>query len=179
LGSAQVWQLPLQAVPQQTPSTQNPERHWSLLVQSWPSPNFPQLPLMQRPGAAQSASVVQVIRQLCSSQDDGAHEMATPTMHEPSPSQTLAGTRLSRPSHADSRQMVPAACLAQPPRPLHNPLDPQVEAGSRRHSPCGSAIPEGAGRQSPGLSGRLQLTQGPVQATLQQTPSAQNPDWHC
>jgi hypothetical protein len=28
------------------------------------------------------------------------------------------------------------------------------------------------------LSGWLQLTQAPVQATLQQTPSAQKPDWH-
>jgi hypothetical protein len=114
-GSEQVWQLPVQAVPQQTPSTQKPERHWSLLVQSWPSPNFPQLPLTQRLGAVHSASVVQLIRQLRWSQDDGAQEMPTPTMHAPSPSQTLAGIRLSRPSQEESWQMVPAACLPQPP----------------------------------------------------------------
>ncbi len=32
------------------------------------------------------------------------------------------------------------------------------------------------GQQTPGRSGRLQETQAPVQAELQQTPSAQNPE---
>jgi hypothetical protein len=45
-----------------------------------------------------------------------------------------------------------------------------------RQLPCGSAAPLSTGQQSPARPTRLQLTHGPWQATLQQTPSVQNPD---
>ncbi len=115
LGRAQVWQAPPQAFSQQTPSTQKPLPHWSPLVQSWPSPRLPQLPPAQTAGAMHCMLLVQAVMQVPSSQVDGLHEMATPTIHMPSPSQTLGGTNFSRPSQAPSLQTVPAANLAQPP----------------------------------------------------------------
>ena len=45
-------------------------------------------------------------------------------------------------------------------------------------TPCGSALPTETGAHSPARPARLQLTQGPLQATLQQTPSAQEPESH-
>ncbi len=56
---------------------------------------------------------------------------------------------------------------------------PQLWAVSTLHTPCTSASPAGTGAQVPRRLGWLQLTQGPVQATSQQTPSAQKPESHC
>jgi hypothetical protein len=49
-----------------------------------------------------------VVRQALALQVEGAQPIATPTRQVPSPSQTLAGTSRSAPSHADTLQMVPA-----------------------------------------------------------------------
>src|SRR5215207_10421527 len=117
--------------------------------------------------------VVQAVMQTPSSQVDGLQEIATPTMQVPSPSQTLGGTNLSRPSQAPSLHTVPCANLAQPPWPLQKPLWPQVSGESSRQTSCGSSAPAGTGAHSPMRSGWLQLTQAPVHSTLQQTPSAQ------
>jgi hypothetical protein len=89
---------------------------------------------LQLLGGTHSVSTVQVWRQELPSQVDGSHEIPTPAMQVPSPSQTLAGTRLSLPAQADSLQIVPAMCLAQPPSPLHMPLWPQVSSESTRQS---------------------------------------------
>jgi hypothetical protein len=43
-------------------------------------------------------------------------------------------------------------------------------------TPRGSGLPESTGQQVPSRPGRLQATQAPPQATLQQTLSAQNPE---
>src|SRR4051794_2177 len=109
-GRAHVEQAPVQEVPQQTPSTQNPDLHWSPVVQSWPGPNLPQLPPSQAFGAAQSALVVHVCRQAPAAQVEGAQSMATPARQLPSPSQTLAGTSWGAPAQLDSLHTVPAAC---------------------------------------------------------------------
>jgi hypothetical protein len=45
--------------------------------------------------------------------------------------------------------------------------------------PWGSAAPKVVGPQVPIRPACAQLTQGPVQAMLQQTPSAQKPEAHC
>jgi hypothetical protein len=53
-----------------------------------------------------------------------------------------------------------------------------LAAAFRRILPAGAVgigMPAGAGTHSPIRSAWLQLTQAPVQATLQQTPSAQKP----
>src|SRR5688500_9455329 len=111
-----------------------------------------------------------------SSHVEGWQATALLTTQTPSPSQTLAGTKLSRPSQALSLQMVPCGYLAQPPWPLQAPLCPQVSGASSRHMSCGSSAPAGTGAHSPMRSGWLQLTHEPVQATLQQIPSAQKPE---
>jgi hypothetical protein len=94
---------------------------------------LPQLPAVQAAGAMHWVLFVQLVMQVPSSQVDGAHERATPTMQAPSPSQVLGGMNFSRPSHAPSLQTVPWANLAQPPCPLQNPLWPQVSGESSRH----------------------------------------------
>jgi hypothetical protein len=80
------------------------------------------------------------------------------------------------PEQAAALHGVPAAYLLQPPSPLQRPLCPQESCGSLRHCACGSGRPAGTTAHSPALPGRAQATQAPVQATLQQTPSAQNPE---
>ena len=75
-------------------------------------------------------------------------------------------------------QTVSAAYLAQPPRPSHAPVWPQVALSVAVQTLCGSAAPWAVGQQVPTRPLWLQLTQGPLQATLQQNPSAQNPEAH-
>src|SRR6185437_5296327 len=57
--SAQLRQAPVQALSQQTPSTQNPERHSPAAAQVWPFSLGPQLPFTQARPVSQSAFVVQ------------------------------------------------------------------------------------------------------------------------
>jgi hypothetical protein len=90
-GLAQNVQGPVQALSQQTPSTQNFEAHWSLLVQSCPAPLGPQLPVTQLAGAMQSSALVQLLRQVPSSQVEGAQVIAEPCTQAPSPSHRPAG----------------------------------------------------------------------------------------
>jgi hypothetical protein len=56
--SAQLRQLPVQAVAQQTPSAQNPLPHSLAAAQAWPSAMGPQLPFTQVWPVAQSLSLV-------------------------------------------------------------------------------------------------------------------------
>ena len=56
-------QVPVQAPMQQTPCSQNPELHWAGAVQVAPIGSRPQLMPLQVLGDAQSAVVVQVVRQ--------------------------------------------------------------------------------------------------------------------
>jgi hypothetical protein len=121
----------------------------------------------------------QLVRQVPSAQVDGAQEIGAPATQVPSPSQLLGGIRLAGPAQLGCAHTVPAAYLVQAPWPLQKPLWPQVSMGSTRQSSCRSLAPAGTAEHSPALSGRLQATQAPVQATLQHTPSAQNPDSHC
>jgi hypothetical protein len=56
------------------------------------------------------------------------------------------------------------------------PSCPQGSVDSFLQTPWGSPAPAAATAHSPGFSFWAQLTQAPVQAVLQQTPSAQNPE---
>jgi hypothetical protein len=58
-GSAHVLHGPLQALSQQTPSTQNPLAQAAATLQAWPLLLVPQLPFWQVRGATHSASLVQ------------------------------------------------------------------------------------------------------------------------
>ena len=87
---------------------------------------------------------------------------------------------LSRsPLHDGATQTVSAAYLEQPPIPSQTPDCPQVDAGPCAQMPWGSAAARVVGQQVPTRPDCAQLTQGPVQAMLQQTPSAQKPEAHC
>ncbi len=80
--------------------------------------------------------------------------------------------------HDGATQTVSAAYLAQPPRPSQTPVTPHVEGSVRAQIARGSARPAATDEQVPARSLWLQLTQAPVQALLQQTPSTQKPDAH-
>jgi hypothetical protein len=56
------------------------------------------------------------------------------------------------------------------------PVAPQLGAPWSTHWARGSAAPRSIGQQVPRRSGSAHETQGPPHATLQHTPSAQNPD---
>ena len=75
-------------------------------------------------------------------------------------------------------QTVSAAYLAQPPRPSQAPVWPQLDLSVAVQTLWGSAIPMAVGQQVPMRPLWLQLTHGPVQATLQQKPSAQKFEAH-
>src|SRR5215213_3559059 len=177
LGWAQYTHLPSQPESQQTPSTQKLESHSLAALQACPSPFLPQLAPWQPLGGTQSAALAQVPWHAPSLHRKGAQLIGEPPSQVPCPSQTLGGMKLP-PLHEPSRQMVPTAYLAQPPCPLHAPLDPQLSAASTAHTPCRSGLPTGTGVHWPILPGSAQLTHGPLQATLQQTPSAQKPLSH-
>ena len=95
----------------------------------------------------------------------------------PIPSQVPAVLR-TPPVQEGAAQTVSAAYLAQPPSPSQAPVCPQVDLSVVRQILCGSAMPTAVGQQVPSRPLWLQLTQGPLQATLQQKPSAQNPEAH-
>jgi hypothetical protein len=86
---------------------------------------------------------------------------------------------LSRvPAHDGAVQMVSAGYIPQPPMPSQRPVWPHEAACSSTQMPCGSPRPVSTGQQVPAWASWLHETQEPVQATLQQTPSVQNPDAH-
>jgi hypothetical protein len=66
----------------------------------------------------------------------------------------------------------------QLPRPSHLPVWPQVIPPISRQMARGSGWSVSTGQQIPPRPARLQEMQGPWHATLQQTPSAQNPEAH-
>jgi hypothetical protein len=96
----------------------------------------------------------------------------------PSPSQVPAVFSRS-PLQKGARQIVSAAYLAHPPIPSQRPVCPQVAEALAEQIPCGSGAFTAIGQQVPIRPLWSQLTQAPVQATLQQNPSAQKFDAHC
>lgn len=176
-GQAQKRHCPPQASLQQTPSVQKPMAHSSLRAQLWPRPRLPQLPPLQTAGATQSLFSVQVTLHAPSVHLLGAHPTGEPGTHVPLPSQTLAGIRLS-PAQLAALHTLPDAYFAQPPWPLQEPEKPQLALPSSLHIRRGSVAPSSTGLHAPILAIWLQLIHAPVQATLQQTPSAQKPESH-
>lgn len=75
---------------------------------------------------------------------------------------------------AAAPQLVPAEVLAQAPLPAQRPVWPQGIPETTAH--MASAVPSGTIVQVPLVLVRLHAMQVPVQALLQQTPSAQKPD---
>jgi hypothetical protein len=102
----------------------------------------------------------------------GAQATTPGARQVPSPSQVPAVFSFPL-LHEGALQTVSTAYLAHPPEPSHTPVSPQVEGSAFTQIARGSATPAAIGPQVPGLAVWLQLTQGPVQALLQQTPSTQ------
>jgi hypothetical protein len=177
-GSAQLRQAPWQASPQQTPSTQKPLAHSPAPAQVWPFGLGPQVPLRQLWPLTQSASVWQWLTQALSTHWNGSQSCTPGDRQAPSPSQVPAVLSRS-PLHNGATQTVSAAYLEHPPIPSQTPDCPQVDAGLRAQMAWGSAAPSVVGEQVPIRPDCTQLTQGPVQAMLQQTPSVQKPEAHC
>lgn len=85
-------------------------------------------------------------------------------------------------------QVMPRGKRWQPPLPSHSPLVPQdcgawaaqIRSGSvTPRARRGSGVSAGTSTQRPSATGSAQKRHLPAQASLQQTPSAQNPDLHC
>jgi hypothetical protein len=174
---AQLRQLPAQAVAQQTPSAQKLLAHSLLAEQGWPSILAPQLPFTQLCPDAQSLSLVHRLMHAPLAHPKGAQSSTPGGRHVPRPSQVPAV--FSRPPlHDGTEQTVSGAYLVQPPTPSQTPVSPHVEASVFRQIARGSATPTAIAEQLPVRPLRLQLTQGPEQALLQQKPSTQYPDAH-
>jgi hypothetical protein len=94
-------------------------------------------------------------------------------MQAPLPSQRAAEVSVD-PPHVCGVQSDPREYLRQAPVPSHTPSVPQVAIPWSVQSLRGS-VPTSAGRQVPTLPWAAQVTHNPLQAALQQTPSAQNP----
>jgi len=80
--------------------------------------------------------------------------------------------------HFSGAQTVPGRYLRQAPAPLHFPSVPQDGAPWSVQLFRGSLLPSAIGVHLPSDDDRAQLRQPPPQASLQQTPSTQLPDWH-
>jgi hypothetical protein len=78
------------------------------------------------------------------------------------------------PVQLGEEQSVFRGYFAQAPRPSHTPVVPQVDLSCAAHLASGSPFPRGW--HMPTKPVWLQETHSVSQATLQHTPSAQNPD---
>ena len=75
-------------------------------------------------------------------------------------------------------QTVSATYSEQPPTPSQAPVCPHEAGPWSWQTWCGSSLPASTGQQVPSRPVWLQLTHGPWQPVLQQSPSVQNPDAH-
>ena len=89
--SAQDLQVPVQAVAQQVPCSQKPDRHSEAPPQVRPVGFLPQAPLTQTLGATQSVSAVQPILQELVSQTYAPHDCGVVAWQVPVPLQVRAG----------------------------------------------------------------------------------------
>ena len=125
----------------------------------------------------QSASLAQWLTQALFSQRYGTQFSIPCARQVPSPSQ-VPGVFIRSQVHEGATQTVSAAYFAQPPSPSQAPVWPHVDLSVAVQTLWGSVAPSAVGQQVPTRPLWLQLTQGPVQATLQQNPSAQNAEAH-
>jgi len=188
-GSEQDMQAPLQAVAQQTPCWHWPLAHSVPRLHSWPIGFLPHEPFWQTAPLAQSASLAQVVEQPAPLHLKGAQDRPAGGSQRPSPSQVNGAVKtLVAASQVETgMQVMPRGKRWQPPLPSHRPLVPQdwgdwaaqISAGSvTPRATRGSGVSAGTSTQRPSAMGKAQKRHLPVQASLQQTPSAQKPDLH-
>jgi hypothetical protein len=129
----QAVQVPVQAPLQQTPFTQNPERHAFPVEQAWPIANLPQLPAAQVAGAVQSVFAAQVVLHVpFEPQAHGSHSVDVTVLQLPVPSQVRAGVATS-PVQVAAPQTVVAPYSWHLPVPSQSPFVPQVVAAAVAH----------------------------------------------
>jgi hypothetical protein len=169
-------QLPVQVVAQQTPCAQWPDLQSASAPQGPPGGLRPQLPFTQKLPLVQSVSAEQMVLH-CPDvpQMNGAHDWLAGALQFPMPSQRPANESVV-PVQPELWQAAPATYFSQAPVPSHTPSVPQLFTPWSSQSLWGS-VPSSAGMQVPTVPVEAQVTQVPVQALLQQTLSAQNPDW--
>jgi hypothetical protein len=168
-------QAPVQALLQQTPSTQKPESHSVDALQENPAFFRPQLPETHLRPVTQSASVVQLARQVVEPtvHEYGSQTIVVPDTQLPVPSQTRMPSS-SESLQVPAPQVVPAGKSRQAPRPSHVPSKPQLVGSSATQSLALVAwTPSGMLVQMPSDVDRLHEMQVPSQADSQQTPSTQ------
>ena len=173
--AAQVLQLPVQAVLQQTPSTQKPLPQSPATAQAVPfASRGTQVPAAQWVPAVQSAFEPHVAAHPEAPHMNAPHDMVFGIWQMPAPLQVLAGWYVE-PEQEAAVHTVPSVHLRQAPPPSHCPSRPQVAVSSGAHSLSGS-VPPTTARQRPSAAAVLaaaQAKQPPAQVLSQQTPSTQ------
>jgi hypothetical protein len=125
--SAQDWQVPPQAVMQQTPCAQKPDRHSPPEPQATPMSFLAQLPPMHVNGATQWLSTVQVVLHAPAPQVYWLHDVVVAAWQVPVPLHDCADVSVD-PVQLCAAHCVPAAYSRQPPAPSQNPSVPQVDS---------------------------------------------------
>ncbi len=170
---------PLHATLQHTPSVQKPDAHSWFFAQTAPFRFGPQLPATHFvPAQSESDAHVATQAFLLASHPYGAHSVSGATLQRPLPSHTLPPLTVA-PEQVPARHTVPAACCRQAPAPLQVPSSPQVDASVFGHSPAlAGTSPRATNEHVPIEGASAHDLQVSLQATLQQTPSAQKPLAH-
>ena len=175
--SAHDRQVPVHAVPQQTPWAQMVLLHSVPLEQTAPFGLSPHDPEMQDAGIAQSLSVAQVALQAFVPQANGKQEDDAGIPQVPAPSQVPPGVKVvPLVGQVAPWQEVPCWYFSQAPA-WHLPSVPQLDAPLSVQLPAGSG-PEATAVHCPMVPVIAHDRQAPAQAVAQQTPCAQNADWH-
>jgi hypothetical protein len=126
---------------------------------------------------SQSPSLWQLSVHAPFTQRNGEQLLRFAVRHAPRPSHVRAVlTRL--PEQLGASHRVSRGYLEQPATPSQVPVRPQLAAPWSVQIPRGSGTPAATGKQLPSREGRLHFTHAPLQATAQQTLSAQCPEAH-
>jgi hypothetical protein len=170
---------------QQTLSTQKPNAHSFTLLQGIPRLFFAKhwLPLQYAVGAQSFSPAQMILHWLVESLHAyGAQGTGAVLTQVPLPLQASAGLSVTlSAAQLAGLHTVPLAWSWHAPVPLQMPVIPQVDESWARHSLSGSLptrkLPQMPSRPKPFFS-VVQAWQVPVQAVLQQMPSAQKPVAH-
>jgi hypothetical protein len=108
-GSAHDWQVPVQAVMQQIPCSQNPDRQSAAAAQVPPGGFFPQLVLTQKFPVVQSVLAAHEFLHVPPvPHRNGSHGCVVPATHLPAPSHSEASVSVD-PAHEPAAHEVPLA----------------------------------------------------------------------
>ena len=170
--SAHDLQMPVHADSQQTPCSQNVERHSSCLRQTAPFGLRPQDPFTHTAGDWHWLSAVHDGRHAFVPHVKGKQGFAAGVTHVPAPSQVDSGVACCvADGQLAARHAVPEPHFWQAPA-SHFPFVPHVDGSCTAQMPAGSFVPVATFTQLPSMAATHDL-HAPVQAWSQQTPCAQ------